>query len=158
MKKFLYPFLAFFLVLFLLLVFNEQIENKPGKVLSSTATPINQDKILSPKELNNQYEEGAKSIILILNALIKPVSNQDDLERRLDSVIEVKETILSLKVPAQYQNLHLSLMTAADQLEKKFLEKQYSIANQDVKEKNYQFNFIEIQEKINNLTNEYSWL
>lgn len=158
MKKFLYPFVAFFLVVILLIVFNDQIKDNKGEVLSSTTKSTNQEKNLSPQGLNSQYEEAAKSIFLILNALTKPVNSEADLDKRLESLVEVKETLLSLRVPAQYQNLHLSLVATADQLEKRLLEKQFSLANQEVKEKNFKVDFTDAQEKINNLTNEYSWL
>jgi len=159
MKKFIYPFLAFAVVLFLLISFNVNFKDKQGRVLSSTITvPENQERTLNPEELNDQYQEAAKSIVPILGVLATPISDHLDLEKRLETASRIKETIFDLKVPGQYQNLHLDLVSITDGLESLFLERQRLETDQDIGEQESKIDFREVEEEINKMINDYPWL
>lgn len=154
MKKFIYPFAAFFLVLYLLLSFNEKAKetNEQEEVLSpSPTTVMGEEKTLGPEEIKYQYQEAAKSIVLVLEALVAPLDQQTDLEGRLEGIDRLNETIFAVRVPAEYQALHVQLASIADDLERLLLEQ----SSQDI---NNRVDLTEIGGEIDELINEYPWL
>ena len=150
MKKFIYPFLAFFVVLYLLFSYNEATKDDQGKVLSYSTTA--EEKVLTPEELNQQYEEAIQGVANVMTALTAPVDSKSAISERLSAIKQLEETILEQKVPAQYQNLHLKLISLLADLQNPLVI-QNSSSSPD-----YQIDFNTVKECIDNLKTEYPWL
>lgn len=152
MKKFIYPFAAFFVVLYILFSLNVYLNNTndQGKVLSRSTTVKGVEQSLGPEELNAQYQEAAKSIVTVLSALTRPLEDVEDLTQRLESINRLNDTIFELRVPAQYQTLHIKLAAQVAEIER--------LLKQAEQTKNNQIDFNEVIKEFVSLTNNYSWL
>lgn len=151
MKKIIYPFLAFFLVLYLLVSYNQVIKNDDGQVLSYS-TVAKEEKTLSPEKQIAQYQKTAQGVVNVLEAISAPIENQAELEKRIDAVQELEETVVDSKVPGEYRDLHLKLLYLTNELKSKFQEEA------KVSDFDYQLDFSGATEEINNLKQEYPWL
>jgi len=150
MKKFIYPFLAFFVVLYLLFSYNEAIKKDQGEVLSSSTSA--EERTLTTEELNHQYQEATQGIINVMDGLTTPIKGKSEISERLAVLDQLEETVLEQKVPAQDQDLHLNLVSLINDLRSPLLTQQSSV-NPD-----YQIDFSAVKKKIDDLKNEYSWL
>ncbi|MFA6391520.1 MAG: hypothetical protein WCW66_02025 [Patescibacteria group bacterium] len=139
LKKFGYPFAAFFIVMAILISFNEFVLNEDtdqnGTVLSAIVK-AEDEVVVTPEELVNSYQNDIKSIVSELES----APDSEEL-----SIIEQK--LLDEKVPDSYRDLHLKLFGLVNS-KKTALNQELSGGNTDE----------EIQTQLETIKKQYAWL
>jgi len=129
-------FLSFFAFLYLIITIEKEIPFTPLK-------PINQKISKTPsinlQKLELDYQKNIKDILLVYLDLI----NNNSLSQ--EKIEKLKKELFALKVPPQYRNLHLQLVTAMNKMQEylKSGDEKTKLAQEDI---------------INDLRHQYQWL
>lgn len=125
MKRFLYPFGAFWVVLLILVGANELLTPEEGNVLSSS--------VVVPKEIRSRYEESIRNILPSVKNLASVDPETLTFEETTGRLEELREVILSFMVPEEYRSMHLEFVSIVDQFQTIFRLWQKDPMDEEVK-------------------------
>lgn len=140
--KIIVPIVIILLVLAIYLVLSLKEVTVQTKVPQSSEEFMQQVKE-NMEKIENQYKVDLKKIISEYEGLVNDDKRNED-ELRLE-ITKTRTLILDLKVPAQYQDMHKSLVIAFSEAE-------------DAESENFDESISEISSLINETKTSYSWL
>jgi len=150
LKQFGYPFAVFFLVVGLLMGYQELITDPVTKenitVLSATVSVDDEPVVLvSPAELINTYQEDIALMVSELESILDQQKTYLVDSERIKEITEIEQKLMNTKVPEIYRDLHLKIFGIMHSV------KQFATQESD------QQNISDIQSKILTIKNQYAW-